>query len=153
MQQVNSQIHLHYFKQGDDLQSCLVTNKDGKVDVKSSIMAHIDLLKASIKQLKGILEVLPDDGDFSLEADGHYIGLSGPENIINQLVEKELVSVDKDVPESDKDEESSSSSSDSDVSNKDEPESDKDEPESEKDEESSSEDDPFDPNNVKEEEE
>lgn len=128
-QQLTAQIRLPYFKQGDDMQSCLAHDKSGKVDVKSSILAHIDLLKAATQQLKDIHESLPDDGEYTLHADTHYIGLTGPENVINNLVNKELASIEEDW-----DEKSDDNSSEDDKN----------------DDDSDTDTDPFDPNNVEE---
>jgi hypothetical protein len=90
----SAQILLPYYKQGDDMQRCMV-KENGKVDARASISNHIDLLQAAIEQLQQIYDRLPDGMNFDIEADTHVITLTGDTNIINQLIADELLYEDE----------------------------------------------------------
>lgn len=83
-------IMLPYYKQGDDLRSCLVKRKDGSIDTKETLRNHIRLLQDSINMLKKINDIIPDNNDIEIEGDTHYIGINGDKRIIDQLVAKKL---------------------------------------------------------------
>jgi len=106
-------IGLGYFKQGDDLDRCIVKDDDGDVNTKETINNHIKLLEAVIEQLKSINDLIPDVNTCSLYGDTHYISIEGDERIIDQLISHNLAQIDENMDEPD------SEVNDSDTSNED----------------------------------
>lgn len=90
-----ARIWLPYFKQGDDMNGCLVMEND-KVDARASIGNHINLLKVAIDQLEKIKNGLPGNSDFHIEADTHFISITGDKNVIERLHTNQLVEIDDD---------------------------------------------------------
>lgn len=89
-----ARIWLPYFKQGDDMNSCLVRDEKNKLNVKASFENHINLLKSAIELLEGIKNSLPEDGDFDIDADTHMISITGDRNIIEKLQNNKLLEND-----------------------------------------------------------
>lgn len=58
--------------------------------LKKTLENYVNLLECAIKQLKDINEIIPEINDITLEGDTHYIGISGDEQVINVLIEREL---------------------------------------------------------------
>ena len=87
-------VHLSYFKQGDDMHSCIVEN-NGKMDVKASIRNHVALLQSVINHLNKINELIPEGNDLTLSADTHCISLSGNKDLLQKLVDNNLASFDE----------------------------------------------------------
>jgi hypothetical protein len=94
MSSKQGEIHLSYFKQGDDMYHSLEYD-DGKLNVKKSINNHIALLQIAIDKLTDIKNNIPDDNNLTIEADTHMISISGDDEIINNLEALELVTIDK----------------------------------------------------------
>lgn len=87
-------IRLFYYKEGDDLATCIVRNDDGTMNVKESFQRHIGLLQASIDKLQAIHDAIPDNNTCKLDADTHHIGIYGDDNVVQALVDRGLVSLD-----------------------------------------------------------
>lgn len=87
----SAQIWLSYYKQGDDLDQCIVRDENNKIDSRATLENHINLLQMSIDCLKNIINELPLVNDIELNGNTHYIGITGDERIINNLIEKNLV--------------------------------------------------------------
>jgi hypothetical protein len=87
------EIHLPYFKQGDDLGWCLEKTDNNVLD---ALDMHMKMLESTIMQLKEIKNIIRESGKdgFELEADTHYIGLSGPTDVLEKLVKAEVVELD-----------------------------------------------------------
>jgi len=94
-------IWLGYFKQGDDLDRCIVKDDDGDVNTKETLNNHIKLLEAVIEKLKSINDLIPDVNTCSLYGDTHYISIEGDERIIDQLVSHNLAQIDENMDEPD----------------------------------------------------
>ena len=94
-------IWLGYFKQGDDLDRCIVKDDDGDVNTKETLNNHIKLLEAVIEKLKSINDLIPDTNTCSLYGDTHYISIEGDERIIDQLVSHNLAQIDVNMDEPD----------------------------------------------------
>ena len=94
-------IGLGYFKQGDDLDRCIVKDDDGDVNTKETLNNHIKLLESVIEHLKSINDLIPDTNTCSLYGDTHYISIEGDERIIDQLVSHDLAQIDENMDESD----------------------------------------------------
>lgn len=92
-----AEISLPYFKRGDDLSQCIVKNDNGLVDAKKTLINHIELLQSAIHILQSIHDEIPDNNDIELEGNTHFIGIYGDENIINNLINKNLVEKNDDL--------------------------------------------------------
>jgi hypothetical protein len=92
--QLYATIFLPYFKQGDDMLHGLVTNDDETVNVKQSIVNHIELLKCAIEHLEKINNLIPEENDCSIHAGIHHIGISGNERVLKLLADEELVRIE-----------------------------------------------------------
>ena len=90
----HAEINLPIYKKGDDMDSCLVKNEDGSVNVRDSLTKYSDLLKYCSDILIQIRNAIPEQNNLKLHGDTHYIGLNGDSNIIDRLVNLDLVSVD-----------------------------------------------------------
>lgn len=111
------EIRLPYFKQGDDLDSCIFKNSNGKIDVKKTLEAHINLLDCAANILKQINNKIPLDNEMEISGNTHFIELTGDEKIINELLKEKLVEEFEDFSSEENESDSSSgSSSDSDSS-------------------------------------
>jgi len=98
------EIHLPYFKQGDDLGWCLEKTDNNVID---ALEMHMSVLEGAIMQLREIKNIIKESGKdgFELEADTHYIGLSGPTDVLEKLVKAEVVELDMFEEEEDWDDE------------------------------------------------
>ncbi len=85
------EIYLGYFKQGDDLNSCLEATSNN-VD---AFHMHAKRLYDCAKHLDKIAEVLKSypDAKMQVDANVHFITMDGSKEILDVLVEKELASV------------------------------------------------------------
>ena len=89
-------LDLEYYKQGDDLENCVVLN-NGERDVKLTLEKHIVLLNNSISKLKRILDSLPNNfrnEDLTIQGDTHIIFFEGKQSIIELLVNKNLIQIE-----------------------------------------------------------
>ena len=91
----NYTIWLPYYKQGDDLAHCLKDNGP-----QQALREHAEVLMCAAKQLTDIADLVGDT-EIELDADTHHIGISGPQELLDLLVEKELVDVYEDDFDSD----------------------------------------------------
>ena len=98
-------LYLPYFKQGDDLDSVIVMNDNGKVNAKATLLGHIDLLKFAIAKLQSVHDLLPDDNTLDIHGDTHCIFVNGKKSLIELLVQHDLVRIDSDDEEEDDEEE------------------------------------------------
>lgn len=82
-------ICLPYFKQGDDLAQFLEGEKS---DYIKALRSHSELLHYSAWMLDEIADRIKKSGykNIEIEAGTHFIGISGPEDLINKLVAEEL---------------------------------------------------------------
>ena len=85
MDQKTVEIHLPYFKQGDDLKHCL-ENTD---TIGDAFALHADMLAETSKALLQIKE-LTTGYDVEIQADGHMILITGPVSVMDLLIEKEV---------------------------------------------------------------
>lgn len=86
-----STIQLNYFKQGDDMNNCLIKDDNGKVNVKKSLKNYIVKMKSVIDHVKEIHDFIPDENNLELTGDTHYISLNGEHEIIERLVNFNLI--------------------------------------------------------------
>lgn len=82
-----AEIVLAYYKQGDDMAHCLQSTDN----CMEALISHASLLESCANQLKSIAEVICHAKDVTLEGDTHMITISGPDEVIDKLLEKELV--------------------------------------------------------------
>jgi hypothetical protein len=90
-EQIHGEIHLPYYKQGDDMNRAIEKSDDGKVRVKASLLNHIELLTNAITQLREIHDNIKDDSQMSIDGDTHMITISGPNSVMQPLIEQKLV--------------------------------------------------------------
>ena len=90
----SAQLWLDYYKQGDDMNQCIIKNEDGKIDAKASINNHIALLENVIEHLKQVNNLIPYDNDIDIDANTHHIDLNGDSEIIQKLIDAKLLNSD-----------------------------------------------------------
>lgn len=79
------QIYLPYFKQGCDLGGCLEsTETNGE-----ALELHANMLKSAAEQLLKIKKTI-DGHKVDIQADTHFIGICGEDDIMDELVEAKL---------------------------------------------------------------
>jgi hypothetical protein len=97
-----AEIHLPYFKQGDDLNSSTEKRSNGTIDSRKTLKNHIALLQYTIEKLEKIHDNIPNSEDVIIEGDTHHISIAAPEKIINNLLEKDLVYIDENMIDEDR---------------------------------------------------
>ncbi len=82
------EIHLGYFKQGDDLHACIADSKSPAEALK----AHSEIMTDVAKHLAKVHDLVAcyPPGEIELDADTHYIGLTGPDALVDELIKQEL---------------------------------------------------------------
>ena len=90
-----AQIWLPIYKQGDDMDRCIIKKENGEVDVKESLTRYVNLLECAIQQLKDIKNAIPDNEKIDLWGDTHYIGIRGDRTMIERLHNMDLVQIDE----------------------------------------------------------
>jgi hypothetical protein len=85
------EIHLPYFKQGDDMDNCIRSTETPL----EALRAHADQLSIAAAQLNQIADIVSNynQKDIILEGNVHYITISGPEEMENELLEEDLIDV------------------------------------------------------------
>ena len=88
-----AEIHLSYFKQGDDLQSCLegadyniIEGLENHSQMLQHCSNHLNKIKNLIKKQKNIKEI-------NINADCHFISIEGPDSFIDELIENDLAEI------------------------------------------------------------
>ena len=90
---LSGEIHLGYFKQGDDLHGCLDHCKGKAVP---ALRGHAELLRDCAIHLDKLAEYIGKcKGKFVLDGDTHFIGICGPEQEMLELVKLGLVELDE----------------------------------------------------------
>lgn len=82
----SAELHLPIFKQGDDLGACLRQHRT----TRKALIAYSEMLAAA----QAIVIALSEHGR-QLEitqADTHFIGIEGPSFLVDELIEKGLLS-------------------------------------------------------------
>lgn len=84
----HAEIHLGYFKQGDDLGNCLKVTKDPV----EAFRMHARMMYDCAKHLDKIADVIKNSKETVVEvnADCHYISIDASESLIDLLIKKEL---------------------------------------------------------------
>jgi hypothetical protein len=77
-----AELHLPYFKQGDDLAHHLSQTKS----VEEALEAHAAQLDFAASILRKVREMVSNQG-VSIEADTHYISIEGPDEVIEALID------------------------------------------------------------------
>lgn len=86
----SAQINLPLFKVGDDFGFHLSENNG---DIFLAISGYCGQLNSAIDQLLEIGKILKKNSikEVNISGDTHYIEISGPDKIIDELIKKELV--------------------------------------------------------------
>jgi hypothetical protein len=93
---INAEICLPIFKQGDDIEACIVRDENDKINTKATIQNYIDLLHSAISILNSIKDTIPENHDFEIGGDTHYIHISGNRQILESMAENNLVRIEED---------------------------------------------------------
>lgn len=89
-----AEFRLPIFKQGDDLGHCLAEHDT----VRDALLAYAGMLNDARDMVVGLAE---HAGHIEItQADTHYIAVSGPAKLVDELIEKSLLSPE---PEDDED--------------------------------------------------
>ena len=80
-----AEIHLPYYKQGDDLAMQL----ERASGVPEALEAHADQLVDAADMLRSIQTIVADQPVY-IGADTHMIRIEGPESVIDQLIAADL---------------------------------------------------------------
>jgi len=83
-----AEIHLPYFKQGDDLHHHL-THCDS---VEEALEGHAKQLEFAATILRGVRSMVAEQG-VEMDADTHMIMVSGPDEIIEALVDAKYATI------------------------------------------------------------
>jgi hypothetical protein len=78
----SAEIHLPYFKQGDDLGHFL-ENSD---NIGVALMAHAEMLKEASNILVSVKYIV-DGHNVKVDADTHMIFIEGPDEVIQRLID------------------------------------------------------------------
>lgn len=94
-----AEINLPYFKQGDDFAHYL---EESGGNAKQALEAHAQLLTAATEQLISVLRVLRSHSEspeepIEIAGDVHWIRISGPDLVIDDLIAQGLVWHDPEV--------------------------------------------------------
>jgi hypothetical protein len=90
-------VHLDYFKQGDDLNHCL----SQAANPQEALKMHADAMRSVAEHLDKIAAMV-EGQSIEIDADTHHIGLACEEELAKKLIEAELadrVDYDEDVEE------------------------------------------------------
>ena len=90
-----AEIHLGYYKQGDDLSHNIVKKTNGDTDVIQSFKNHQKQLQHVINHLEDIIKVISKypNSKLDLDADTHFISIYGDKLVIQELIKAELTAV------------------------------------------------------------
>ena len=83
-------IWMGYFKQGDDLHEHL-----SEPTPEAAFRSYAERLKAAAAHAEAVAEVLKGKEDIEIDANVHHIGISGPSEVIEELVAKKLAEKDE----------------------------------------------------------
>jgi DNA-binding protein YbaB len=90
----SAEIHLPYFKTGDDLSHHLAST----ASPAEAFEAHASQMDAAAEQLRAIKKVLADQ-PVEIEAGTHFIAVTGPDSVIDQLIAEKLATAREDEDE------------------------------------------------------
>lgn len=110
-------VHFPYWKQGDDLASCIV-NFPGThdIDTRGTLTKYIEHFQMVIEMARELRDSIPleRERDFSIDGNTHCIYLSGPTSILQELQERKLVQIEEN-EESNNDSEEDTNDDNSDI--------------------------------------
>lgn len=84
-------ITLPYYKQGSDLSGFL----DSCSTISEALKAHARMLEGAVSILRDV-DVIISTEDIEIYADTHHIGISGPDEVIDRLIESGCAEIDED---------------------------------------------------------
>jgi hypothetical protein len=86
------EVHLGYYKQGDDLYSCL--EKSGGDPIKG-LRLHAESMKSVSEHLVALADAVEKSGEkIEIQADTHFIGIDCSDELADSLISKELADKD-----------------------------------------------------------
>jgi len=86
---IDADIHLPYFKQGDDLRHCLEETNTPL----EALDNHVKIMQITIELLKNIQFYIKEfkvQNKIHIDAGTHHIGINGPKDFINKLIKLKL---------------------------------------------------------------
>lgn len=88
---VEAVLSLPHSSPGEDLNSSIVIDKNGLVNVKGTLKNMIKILNQSIDNLEKMCHEIPEDNSLDIYSNGHLVGICGDNKVIHDLVQKGLV--------------------------------------------------------------
>jgi hypothetical protein len=85
-----AELHLPYFKRGDDMRACL-DSAENVADALEAHACHMDVAATMLRTLKDAIA----GHDVTISADTHLIAVAGPVALIDDLIKKELLIEDQ----------------------------------------------------------
>src|SRR5690348_15312034 len=90
MSELTANILMPYWKQGYDLNRCIIEEND-KINVKQTLKNYSKFLRSCAEYVDQIENEIPQVNDLTIFADTHFIEISGDKTIIQNLIDKNLV--------------------------------------------------------------
>ena len=81
-----AELHLPYFKQGDDMRSCVEQTKNSY----QAFLAHAQNMESTMKILRD-LAAKTEGVDLTIDACTHHISVEGPVELIDSLITQGLL--------------------------------------------------------------
>jgi hypothetical protein len=89
------ELHLPVFKQGDDLAFCLRQTKTQG----DALRRYAEQLRAAATMCEIVADCCDTHREIEIDADTHYIGVTGPWNVIHDMIRRDLLSESPDEEE------------------------------------------------------
>ncbi len=82
----DAELHLPYFKQGDDLRGFL---QEKGATSASALRRHASMLRSAVETLEDLARVAEEVPEFEItDVDTHHIGVRGPKKLVDRLIEE-----------------------------------------------------------------
>lgn len=109
----SAEIHVGYFKQGDDLQGCLSNCDNHPIEALSGYASMLKDCSTHIDRIFHIIVTNYKDKikEIEITADCHFIEISGPDELIDELVKQDLAVYSENMEEEGEDSEEEEKSS------------------------------------------
>lgn len=98
--QIGAELHLPLFKVGDDIAHCL---KGRKRQPDAALLAYAGQLRAAAEQVERLAGGIAGQ-KVQVEADTHFVGVYGPEDVLRPLIQAEVLSERLDIDDGDEEE-------------------------------------------------
>ena len=100
--QAFAEIHLPYFKQGDDIRHAIESTEN---NVKEGLTSFVNSWRQLADELEKLCGLIGDrHTEIEVEGDTHFIGITGPGDLVNLLIKKSNLVYEDEYDEDDEDE-------------------------------------------------